>query len=804
VSAFANGGLVVVDLRILQTADSRANGIARYARDFATALERHRPDLVGRYLLAPDLAPPDDLGELVATGKVAYWGSKAAIPDSARVYHSLSVLDVAASTTAIWPPVVEHLGLAYSASVHELIALRHSSEHPTGTQRRYRARCEILRLAEALLAMSPATRTDLIDIVGADEAAITVVGSGRPCGLSPPPSRAAASTLAQELVPGLGEGFVLCPDGTDSLDAVDAVIAGFALLPEELRHARRLAVYGDLPAASAAHLRDVASRGGIADQLLFTGGVSGRVLEALCQSAAVVCAPPLPEGFYLAIDAIACGAVVIAADIAQLDGLVPSEARFEARDPVSIAGVLARALSDNEYRAANILQAGSASWLQPWQDVVERAARVFEHLASGGRRPWRKGPRVALVSPFPPIASGVARYSSRLAEALSAELAAVAPGATLDCFVDGLDRLGSGPVLPTDPPPAGTGGWFDARHFIGIEKGLGGYERVVYVLGNSQFHGAALAALRRRSGTVMAHDVRMTDLLRHSSGMLGASPGGLEGAIRRTYGDAAPEGLGRNNSVSESDVERFGLLLLADVVPHADRLLVSSEAARRLAETDVDPKHSGRLGVLPFALALGDSELEEVAAARRERSERHRRLVASFGIVDPIKLPHLLVKAVATLRGHVDAEIAFVGPVSDSVANALVAQASALGIGDRVHITGHLERSVYLHYLGWATVAVQLRAGFGGEASAAVGDCLAAGLPTIVSDLGWMADLPSGTAVKLKRSSGSDELAGELAELFDDPDRRAQLSERAATYAADHTFQQVAEALLAALGLGGD
>jgi glycosyltransferase involved in cell wall biosynthesis len=399
----------------------------------------------------------------------------------------------------------------------------------------------------------------------------------------------------------------------------------------------------------------------------------------------------------------------------------------------------------------------------------------------------------------------VARYSWRLAQALATELEVAAPGAALDCFADGLDRLkeAAGP-LQARPAPVDGGAWFDARHLAFVEGALGGYDRTIYVLGNSEFHSAALSALRRRSGIVMAHDVRVTELLRHSSGAPGAVPGGLEGAIRRAYGDAVADDLGRNGPISEADYAQLGLLLLADIVPQADRLLVSSEAARKLAAADVAPEYAGRLGILPFAMALDGGELEVIAAARGERSERHRALVASFGIVDPIKLPHLLLDAVTAVCRHVDVELAFVGPVSHALAEQLSARACELGIGDRVRITGHLERSDYLRHLGMAAVAVQLRATFAGEASAAVGDCLAAGLPTTVSNLGWMADLPDGTVVKLESSSAPaavDELAAQLTALIHDPDRRAGLSERAAAYAADQTFARAAQSLVAALGL---
>jgi glycosyltransferase involved in cell wall biosynthesis len=634
-------GPVVVDLRALQTPGATGGDVARYAYDFVTALERFRPDLVGRYLLAPDRLSPEDIGELLATGKAAYGGTNGAIPDGARVYHSLSVLDLGTPTSAIWPPLVEHLGLAYSASVHELTELRHPSQHVADPRRRlrYLRRCEVLRLADALLAVSPTSRQDLIDLVGVDEAAITVVGNG-----------------------------------------------------------------------------------------------------------------------------------------------------------------------------------------DPWEDVVERAAAVFERLASRGRQPWRRERRVAIVSPFPPIASGVARYSSRLAEAFKAELDVVAPGTALHCFADGLNRLPAASAVPTltgdranaaeaeapaglvpaRPRPPGDGDVFDARQFIQVELAVGGYERVVYVLGNSEYHSGALAALRRRSGTVMAHDVRVSNLLRHSSRLRGTMPGGLKRAIRRAYGDVLPDGLGRIDSISEEDLERLGLLLLRDIAPHADRLLVSSEAARRLAETDVGPELAGRLGVLPFAMALDADELATVAAARRHRRAGDRLLVASFGIVDPIKLPHLLVSAVAALGERTGAELALVGSVSDALVNQLSSQASELGIADRCCVTGHVQRSEYLEHLGRTTVALQLRADFAGEASAAVGDCLAAGVPTIVSNVGWMAELPDDTVVKLgasPHSPGVAELTHELGALLDDPDRRQALSERAAAYAADHTFARTAAALVAALDL---
>lgn len=434
-----------------------------------------------------------------------------------------------------------------------------------------------------------------------------------------------------------------------------------------------------------------------------------------------------------------------------------------------------------------------------WGEIVERSCGVFEELASRRARPWRLSPRVAFVSPFPPIASGVARYSSRLVNALDEQVryGTNEPAAHIDCVADGLDRVPGATLLPPKHEEA-----YDARSFAQVERAVGGFDEVVYVLGNSEFHSGALQALRCRPGTVVAHDVRMTGLLRLSLERSGAVPGGLRGALERAYGVETAEALAPPNGVDVSQIDAASLFLLGDVVGHAERLLVSSESARALALADVKPEYGSRIGVLPFAMALDKEEIDAVEAARA-RDEPQRLLVVSFGIVDPSKLPQVLISAVAQIQPVVRVDLAFVGPVSSTLAGELSRLGAELGIGEQLKITGHLERSDYLGYLARATVAVQLRAAYSGEASAAVGDCLAAGVPTVVSDIGWMGDLPEGTVVKIGTTDDAlaDRLAEALGALLDDPDHRSALSAKAASYAAGNTFAKTASALVEALGL---
>ena len=120
--------------------------------------------------------------------------------------------------------------------------------------------------------------------------------------------------------------------------------------------------------------------------------------------------------------------------------------------------------------------------------------------------------------------------------------------------------------------------------------------------------------------------------------------------------------------------------------------------------------------------------------------------------------------------------VALVGPVSTELAASLGGLGEALGLGGRLFITGRVDDGVYLDWMRRAELAVQLRASFSGEASAAVGDCLACGVPMVVTDIGWMGDLPDDVARKVPVDVTSIDLAEACASLLDDSAARGALS----------------------------
>jgi glycosyltransferase involved in cell wall biosynthesis len=175
--------------------------------------------------------------------------------------------------------------------------------------------------------------------------------------------------------------------------------------------------------------------------------------------------------------------------------------------------------------------------------------------------------------------------------------------------------------------------------------------------------------------------------------------------------------------------------------------------------------------------------------------------VVALGIVHPIRQPFKLLEAFAltTRTGVPAARLAYVGPVPQELREELTTRASELGIAGSVILTGQVSTRRYLEWMDRATLAVQLRAHWNGEASLTVGECMVAGVPLIVSDLGWVRDLPQASTVRVAPDATPFELAQLIGDLLTDADRRRALVAAGLAHAPALGFAPAAEALLSYL-----
>ena len=795
-------GPVYLDLQAVQNRDYAERGVARHALEFARALGAVRPDLVGGLVFNPDLPVPEAAAAL-APGKVAF--SDALDASACLVYHVIAPFELEVPLGRIWPGSLARAGSRLVVTLHDLIPRAFPDHYHAdpGLRRRYLAREEVVRAADRVLAVSEATRREAIALLGLSPARISVIGAGISPAFHPPASREEALFEAQQAVDRLQSGFLLYVGGADHRKNLEGLLAAYALLPRVLRARHQLVIACRLGEEVRGRLRALAKSLGIAPRVLFAGMVDDAALVALYQSTELFVFPSLSEGYGLPVaEALACGARVVASNTSATAEIAPVAGQFDPADPASIAGAMTRALEDAATRAA--LDEASSASPPTWAEAATRAARAYEALLgspaglpgapAGGRR---RTVRVGFVTPLPPQPTGVAVYSDRLLAALGNRIGA-ADGDDLrvevDVFVDALE--GGGMATLAHPPRAPSGMSLHPVEFLErVESARGGYDVMVYAIGNSEFHTGALAAARQRAGIVLAHDVSLPQLYAFAAHH-GVLAQGFGDVVRAMYPER--DDLGDLPDALLVDPTSFNALpvpMARELVAGSAAFLTTSAHAASLAQLDAaglpgeGPK--GRIGVLVHACrALPPRPLVPPGSAGE--------VVASFGVVNDAKDTARLIDAFArVVAARPAARLVFVGHGSDADLKAVAARADRAGIPGAVVATGAVRDAAWDAWLGSATIAVQLRRRSKGEFSGAVAEALAAGLPTIVAAVGAAADLPGEAVVKVPPGIAPEALAGEILALLSDHARQRDLGDAARRLAAARSFDAIAGELYA-------
>jgi glycosyltransferase involved in cell wall biosynthesis len=769
-------GPVLFDVQATQSASHRDRGVARYTAELAGALWRRDPSLIHSFLLNPDLAPPGSVEALVASGRIVH--SDRVDVDGARLLHVCSPFELEVPISRLWPARAASRGMRLAVTLYDLIPEIFADRYlaDPGLRRRYRTRLELVRAADVVLAISETTARDAVDLLHVPGERVVVVGAAAAGSYAPPSSRPEALTAARAEVRGLEERFVLYTGGMDDRKNFHALFRAWSLLPRAVRDSWQLVMVCTMDDPTRNHLVHLARQAGIETRLLLPGFVPDAVLRLLYQSTDLFVYPSLYEGYGLPVaEALACGARTIGSRTSSVGELLVPGARFDPADDGAIASAIAEALTDDETRALLDEQARHA--LPGWDVVADRVADAYERVLARPRPPARRRPLVAVVTPLPPAASGVADFSFRM-------LTALREHCDVHAFVDGCRHVdpGLGPARAPDGVEV-----LPVRFLVDQERARGGYDCVVYCLGNSEFHAGALAQLRRRSGIVLAHEVRLTDLYALSGDEPGAVPGGFAACLHAMY-DGLPDDIGVSGRLTADESERFGVLMAAEVVALADRFVVMSRFAADRVGLDIDAEYADRVVVLPF----GGRDVVEDPTPAAERAP----IIASFGIVNDIKQNSLAIEALPTVLARCpDASLALVGPCADAEREQLTELAAALGVSERVLVAGAVTDAEYARWLDRAAVAVQLRRSANGECSGTVADCLASGAVPIVSGIGAGRDLPEAGVVTVGPSATPDALATVIVDLLCDPAGRQSRADAGRDYAARHSHAVVARRL---------
>lgn len=278
-----------IDVSPLNLSSSSGRGIGTYLRGILSGFAELEVEIEH---WSPDLRLPEWPLRLREDLRVRWMRLALTAPRSSRLLHLTSPASAGAE-------VRQRHG--FVATVYDLIPLRFQSEYLPRLDHRliYQLYLRQLRQASHLIAISSAVRDDLVDLVGRDPSAITVVPLGVP---TLPEPEVTADSRARPFV-----HFCGTPDPHKNLRFAIRVVAA---IPAASRPV--LTVTGG-PDERMVPLQEEARRCGV--DVRHLGMVSEQELSNLYAGAEAVLFPSRYEGFGLpGYEALALGARVIASD----------------------------------------------------------------------------------------------------------------------------------------------------------------------------------------------------------------------------------------------------------------------------------------------------------------------------------------------------------------------------------------------------------------------------------------------------------------------------------------------------------
>ena len=594
--------------------------------------------------------------------------------------------------------------------------------------------------------------------------------------------------LRTVLRPNFPNRYVVCVAGADRRKNVEVLLDAHAKLPTEHNNTH-IVIVGSYGESHIAKLIDhYKSQGGLSRKLHFLHGVSDAELTSIYAGAvAAVCCSEI-EGFSIpVIEAIACHCPSLVSDNEAHRELVDFEdAFFDIHDSNRLsqllAGISSQPLMREKMIAAQspIAQQFTAKRVceRFWKPISRGLREVSGRVRNVSRHNLLNRPRIAILSPYPPEASGVADYTRRTVQALG--------------------KISDVDIYSNAESPAPTP---EVKNFFPISEipyTSGQYDNVLSVVGNSHFHIPIINLQRVHGGPCLIHDNRLAELYNWWKG-------------EDYLAEMASKHLGRKVKASEvrhwmSHPGDLPSMFFCELIESATPLIVHSRGiqAQCFKEHGIKPEYltfccyrdfdvndltpSGKLAARA-ALGIGADDF----------------VIISLGIVGPTKGPFQCIDSMSRLKkSGMNPHFFFVGSAG-SLEPALRSHAAALNVAENIHFCGEwVSEQDYGRYVIAADMAVQLRNHFFGGLSGAMLDCIGSGLSTVANDdLAHALESPD-SVVRISDELNSLELLDAILGIYQSKTYLDRLKPSRAEYVRKHSFERYAVNLLEILGLPYD
>jgi glycosyltransferase involved in cell wall biosynthesis len=244
----------------------------------------------------------------------------------------------------------------------------------------YEDKLQHLRCADLLLAISDASRREVVAHLGVPEERAVNISSGIDAKSFQRPGAAWSDTAGKY---GVSGRYLLYAGAADPRKNLEAFLHAFGSLPASEISDVSVVLVGQITDGQKKALAKIAKllpRG--SQQVIFAGHVSDDELIAFYRNALAFVFPSLHEGFGLPLlEAMAVGCPVIASNCSAFPEVVGvSEALFDPMSVESMAGLIGKVIRDGDYRDWLVREQSLRVSLFSWGSVADRVWSAMRNL----------------------------------------------------------------------------------------------------------------------------------------------------------------------------------------------------------------------------------------------------------------------------------------------------------------------------------------------------------------------------------------------------------------------------------------
>ena len=777
---------ILIDLQSCQTQGSKNRGIGRYSDSLTRAILKNKGEhevfIFISSVYEKEIAEiKKSFNEIIPEDHIIIWNARDDLDylSGNKIKQKQAILSRALYIKSVSPDIVLVTslfeGLSESATVSTELG---NANIPVATilydlipylnkeiylkeilvKNWYEDKIEDLKKSDLLLSISESSRLEGIDYLNVNpEKVVNISTASNSCFKKEKYSEKSKKETFTKY--NVNKKYILYTGGVDHRKNIEALIEAYSLLPSKIKENHQLAIVCHINKSTEILLTHVLMKYKIKkDDVVFTGFVTDDELNLFYNECDLFVFPSWHEGFGLPVlEALNCGAVVIASNCSSLPEVLGfEESFFDPHNTKDMAEKMHDALTNNEYRQRAITHAKEQVKLFSWDKSANSAISAMQKLIKENELINNsicledEKLSLAFLTPLPPQKSGISQYSYLLISELKKyyNITLVLYPRSKNVSFEGFK------TISTDE----------------FEKTYESFDRVIYQIGNSEFHSHMYKLSLDYPGIVVLHDFYLGGLINFTE-------------LQTTESVTFETELFYSHPTVKYSSNRIDLLMKypcsKHIIDSAIRVIVHSEHSFELAHYWYGKPSTDNWDLIPLLRTPN----KDIKGNERERLNfpSNAFITTTFGHLGESKLNVELLEAwlSTSLSKQSNTYLVFAGEASNSnYCDELITKIKNSFCSDRILVTGWIDDETYEDYLKATDIAVQLRKDTRGETSAAALDCLGYGIPLIVNAHGSMKYIDDSAVYKIQDNFSQSELLDSLEYLFLDEKKRIELAQK--------------------------